>query len=185
VQVVIDTRGLQLQDVGPLPQSGCGMYKKKKGYIGVRCKLAEELGVALVVGCAAERGRGNCVVCSGSEEEKLHGVFKRLRRNAHQRVQRSRNGHDKRRGVTWCAQATTLQRTPEYKRWLRTPACAAARLRRRGVTRCVQVGTPQRTPACAAARKKRRGYMLCTGNYVATDNRRSRLQRTQRGPSLM
>jgi hypothetical protein len=36
-----------------------------------------------------------------------------------------------------------------------------------------------------AGRGKKRGYMVCTGDYVATNTRRFRLQRTQCGPSLM
>jgi hypothetical protein len=35
------------------------------------------------------------------------------------------------------------------------------------------------------AEEEKEGYMVCTGDYVATNTRRIRLQRTQRGPSLM
>jgi hypothetical protein len=46
---------------------------------------------------------------SKEEEEGLHGVFKRLRRNGHQLKRR-------RRGVTRCVQAATPQRTPAEKK---------------------------------------------------------------------
>jgi hypothetical protein len=63
-------------------------------------------------------------------------------------------------------------------------ACKKRRKKKRGYMVQEAAGKKRGYMVQEAAGKKR-VYMVCTGDYVATNTRRSRLQRTQHEPSLM